>query len=93
MLATSIPPDLIRELVRLYQHDPAQFFYVPAQVMASAAMRESIAELRNNGYIEEELRGIIRLTTRGYRTFQRELAVKKASSTDTQSATGLPAWA
>ncbi len=93
MLATSIPSDLVHELVQLYQHDPAEFFRVPAQVMASAAAREGIAELRNNGYVEEDSRGIVRLTTRGYRTFQRELAVKTASGTNKQSATTLPAWA
>jgi hypothetical protein len=32
--------------------------------------REIVEELRNEGHVEEELRGTIRLIPRGYRVFQ-----------------------
>ena len=40
--------------------------------MDSALGREIVAELRNEGHIEEEVRGTIRLTARGYRAFQND---------------------
>ena len=34
--------------------------------------REILAELRNAGHVEEDARGTIRLTPRGYRAFQND---------------------
>jgi Mn-dependent DtxR family transcriptional regulator len=34
--------------------------------------RQAVAELRNEGYVEEEVRGVIRLTERGYRAYKKK---------------------
>jgi len=93
MFAASIPLDLLLELAHLYDRNPAQFFYIPAERMTSAVLREGLAELRNSGYLEEEMRGVVRFTTRGYKAFQQEQAPKKVTTGDRPNIADLPAWA
>jgi len=38
----------------------------------SSIAREVVAELRNGGYVEEQVRGVIRFTLRGYRAYRNE---------------------
>jgi Mn-dependent DtxR family transcriptional regulator len=38
----------------------------------SAVAREVIAQLRNEGYVEEQVRGVIRFTPRGYKAYKSE---------------------
>jgi hypothetical protein len=69
--------ELIREglLVTLagrYKEDPVQFVTLSKQTLDSAVAREAVAELRNEGYVEEQVRGVIRLTPRGYRAYRNE---------------------
>ena len=40
--------------------------------VASAEARQTVSELRNEGYVEEEIRGVIRLTPRGYKEYKRK---------------------
>jgi len=42
------------------------------ETVDSALAREIVAELRNEGYVEEEIRGVIRLTPRGYRAYKND---------------------
>jgi hypothetical protein len=93
MLATSIPADLLLELARLYESNPRQFLHIPSETMACVAVREAIAELRNNNFLEEEVRGVVRFTRLGYKVFQRELIQRKFPSAETQTIAELPAWA
>ena len=69
--------ELIREglLVTLagrYKEDPVQFVTLSKPTLDSAVAREAVAELRNEGYVEEQVRGVIRLTPRGYRAYRNE---------------------
>ena len=48
------------------------FLSLSRQTVDSALAREIVAELRNEGHVEEEVRGTIRLTPRGYRAFQND---------------------
>ena len=69
--------DLVRDglrfkLAQRYQENPAHFLSLSQQAVDSAMARELIADLRNEGHIEEEVRGRIRLTPRGYRAFQND---------------------
>jgi Mn-dependent DtxR family transcriptional regulator len=32
-----------------------------------------VAELRNEGYVEEEVRGVVRLTPRGYQLYKKKV--------------------
>jgi hypothetical protein len=67
--------DLVRDglrfkLAKQYRDDPTGFLSLSKEAIDSALGREIVAELRNEGHIEEEVRGKIRLTPRGYRAFQ-----------------------
>jgi hypothetical protein len=67
--------DLVRDglrfkLAKQYREDPTGFLSLSKEAIDSALGREIVAELRNEGHIEEEVRGKIRLTPRGYRAFQ-----------------------
>ena len=93
MSAASIPTDLLCELAQMYERDAAQYLHVPQQQMTSAVFRESIAELRNDGYLDEESRGVVRFTARGYKTFKRQLGARRPASGENRSLADVPAWA
>jgi hypothetical protein len=75
MLENAFYTDLVTDLAQRYEENPNEFVHLPQPTVASAAARQTVAELRNEGYVEEEVRGVIRLTERGYRAY------KKKSST------------
>ncbi len=69
--------DLFRDglrfnLAQQYREDPRRFVSLSKEAIDSASGREIVAELRNEGHIEEDVRGTIRLTPRGYRAFQND---------------------
>jgi len=69
--------DLVRDglrfkLAQRYRENPNHFLSLAKPAIDSALAREIIAELRNEGHVEEEVRGSIRLTPRGYRAFQND---------------------
>jgi len=69
--------DLVRDGLRFkiaqrYQEDPRHFLSLSKETVDSALGREMVAELRNEGHVEEDVRGTIRLTPRGYRAFQND---------------------
>ena len=55
-----------------YRENPTRFLSLSKEAIDSALGREIVAELRNEGHIEEEVRGTIRLTPRGYMAFQND---------------------
>jgi hypothetical protein len=73
----AMPRDLVRDglrfkLAQRYQENPAHFLSLSKQAIDSPMAREILAELRNAGHVEEDVRGTIRLTPRGYRAFQND---------------------
>lgn len=69
--------DLVRDGLRFklaerYRENPAGFLSLSKEAIDSPLGREIVAELRNAGHVEEEVRGTIRLTARGYRAFQND---------------------
>jgi hypothetical protein len=69
--------ELIREklLVTLggkYEENPRQFVTLPKQTLDSSVARQIVADLRNQGFVEEKMRGVIRLTARGYNVYRSE---------------------
>jgi len=93
MSAASISSDLLCELTRLYESDATQFLHIPQQQMTSAFVREAIAELRNEGYLEEEMRGVVRLTARGYKLLTGRAGRKRNPANDSGAIGRTPAWA
>jgi len=61
-------------LVLRYEEDPGQFVTLSKQTLDSSLARLAIAELRNEGFLDEEVRGVIRLTARGYKQCKTTLA-------------------
>jgi len=62
--------ELLMTLAHSYEEDPGQFVTLPKPVLDSSWTRVAVAELRNEGYVEECVRGVVRLTERGYKAFK-----------------------
>jgi hypothetical protein len=70
MQPESIQAELFVTLVQHYEHDPREFVTLPQQTVDSSFARVAVAELRNEGYVEEQIRGVVRLTPRGYQVYR-----------------------
>ena len=66
----SIQNELFETLAECYEIDPQRFITLPKQTVDSVVAREAVAELRNEGFVEEQVRGVVRLTARGYCVFR-----------------------
>jgi hypothetical protein len=62
--------DLLVTLAHRYEEDPCQFVSLPKLILDSSSARMAVAELRNEGYVEEQVRGVVRLTARGYKAYK-----------------------
>ena len=78
LLDNAFTDELIHQLAESYEEDPTEFVHLPKPTLASAAARQTVSELRNEGYVEEEVRGVIRLTPRGYKEYKRKTTGTKA---------------
>ena len=67
MLTTAISKELLLLLASNYELNPCHFVTLPKETVDSSFMRVALAELRNEGYVEEQMRGVVRLTARGYK--------------------------
>jgi hypothetical protein len=65
-----IQTELLVTLLGCYEENPEQFLTLPKQTVDSSSARVMVAELRNEGIVEEQVRGVIRLTPRGYSVFK-----------------------
>jgi len=72
MQPQSIDAELFLSLAQHYEHDPGEFVRLPQQTVDSSSARVAVAELRNEGYVEEQVRGVVRLTLRGYNVYKRK---------------------
>ena len=70
----SIRDGLLAALTERYEADPAHFVILPRQIVDSSSARAVIADLRNEGYVEEQERGVIRFTRRGYESLRERFA-------------------
>ena len=70
MQPESIQAELFVTLAQHYEHDPGEFVILPQQTVDSSFARVAVAELRNEGYVEEQVRGVVRLTPRGYQAYR-----------------------
>jgi hypothetical protein len=72
MIQSTFCDELIDRLAESYEEDPSEFVRLPQPTVASSMARLTVSELRNEGYVEEEVRGVIRLTARGYKEYKRK---------------------
>jgi hypothetical protein len=68
----SIRDALLLTLSKSYEIDPGRFVALSKQTVDSSFARLVVAELRNQGYLEEQVRGIVRLTHRGYQIYRND---------------------
>jgi hypothetical protein len=71
MYQEMVQNELLVTLTHSYEEDPEQFVTMPKPVLDSSLARMAMAELRNQGYVEEQMRGVIRLTHSGYQKFRK----------------------
>ncbi len=57
---------LLANLIQAYEADANAFVTLPKQTVDSSWARIVISDLRNEGIVEEQVRGVVRLTSRGY---------------------------
>lgn len=70
MPVQDIQDGLLVALVLRYEEDRDQFVILSKQTVDSSSARLAIAELRNEGLVEEQVRGVIRLTPLGYKKYR-----------------------
>ena len=64
--------ELLLALAECSEPDPGQFIPLAKRTVDSVCVREIVAGLRNEGYVEEQMRGVIRLTARGYSSYKKQ---------------------
>ncbi len=70
MSVQNIRDGLLVTLVLRYEQDPNQFITLSKKTVDSSSARLAIADLRNEGLVEEQIRGVIRLTALGYKKYR-----------------------
>jgi restriction endonuclease Mrr len=70
MPVQNIRHGLLVALALSYEQDRDQFVILSKQTVDSSTTRLAIAELRNEGLVEEQVRGVIRLTVLGYKRYK-----------------------
>ena len=71
MRPKAIHSHLLTMLASDYEKNPGLFVTLPKDTLDSSVVRVALSELRNEGYVEELVRGTIRLTARGYKAHRR----------------------
>jgi len=70
MPVQNIREGLLVALVLRYERHRDEFVILSKQTIDSSLARLAIAELRNEGLVEEQVRGVIRLTALGYKKYK-----------------------
>jgi hypothetical protein len=70
MAVLNIRESLLVSLVLRYEQDRDQFLILSKPTLDSSSARLAIAGLRNEGLVEEQIRGVIRLTPLGYKKYK-----------------------
>lgn len=66
MYQEMVQNELLVTLAHCYEMDPDQFVTLPKPILDDSLARLAMAELRNEGFLEEQIRGVVRLTALGY---------------------------
>lgn len=67
--------ELLITLAEGYQNNPGGYVTLPKETLDSSEARVIVADMRNQGYVDEQVRGVIRLTPRGYKLCRSRLLV------------------
>jgi len=70
MSEQEIRNELLLMLAFRYEQQRDQYLTLSKQTIDCSSARLAVAELRNEGKVEEQVRGVIRLTALGYRKYK-----------------------
>lgn len=70
MSEQEIRNELLLMLVFRYEQQRDQYLTLSKQTVDCSSARLAIAELRNEGLVEEQVRGVVRLTALGYMKYR-----------------------
>lgn len=70
MSEQEIRNELLLMLVFRYEQQHDQYLTLSKQTVDCSSARLAISELRNEGLVEEQVRGVVRLTALGYRKYK-----------------------
>ena len=70
MMQETVGHGVLDALAHSYEDDPDRFVSLPKPMIDSSMARMALAELRNCGYLEEQMRGVVRFTPRGYKAYK-----------------------
>jgi len=70
MPMSAIESALLTTLTESYERDPRGYVALQKETVDSSEARVVVADLRNQGYVEEQMRGVVRLTVRGYKLYR-----------------------
>ena len=70
MSEQEIRNELLHMLVFRYERQPDQYLTLSKPTIDCSSARLAVAGLRNDGLVEERVRGVIRLTALGYRKYK-----------------------
>jgi Mn-dependent DtxR family transcriptional regulator len=70
MSEQEIRNELLLMLIFRYEQQRDQYLTLSQQAIDCSSARWAISELRNEGLVEEQVRGVIRLTALGYRKYR-----------------------
>jgi hypothetical protein len=75
MPMSAIENKLLVTLAERYEQDPRGYVALPKETVDDSEARVIVADMRNHGYVDEEVRGVIRLTLRGYELFRNRFLI------------------
>jgi Mn-dependent DtxR family transcriptional regulator len=66
---------LLITLAEGYEQNPSGYITLSKETVDSSEARVVIADMRNQGYVDEQYRGVVRLTLRGYELFRNRFLI------------------
>lgn len=75
MHMSPIENELLLTLAANYERDPFGYITLPKKTVDCSEARVIVADMRNLGYVDEQMRGVVRLTARGYKLCRNRLLI------------------
>jgi Mn-dependent DtxR family transcriptional regulator len=75
MTMSAIESALLNTLAEGYERDPRGYVALSKETVDSSEARVIVADMRNQGYVDEQMRGVVRLTLRGYKVYRNRLLI------------------
>ena len=67
---STMETQLMVALAEEYERDPRRYITLSKETVDSSEARFIVADMRNHGYLDEKMRGVVRMTLRGYELFR-----------------------